>query len=277
MSYYISGDTITNDISTIQFFHTKYFNKYIKKFVTNKNLIHNMKDNKVTPLIFITKIECLDKFYNEIVTSLNTKFVLITHYGSGEAGLHDKILNHPLLIKWYGQNMRIISDKTSGFPLGLENRYWKRTNIPKIKEYCSNPKEKLLYLNFSLHTNRNRSKIMNSLLEKGFTKNQKLDWDQYMEDLSKHKFCISPKGSGFDCHRNWECLYLGVIPIVEKSQHMSYFDDLPILFVNTYDNISVEYLNQIYNDFQQKSFNMDKLSISYWNKKIRGHFKSSDM
>ena len=61
-----------------------------------------------------------------------------------------------------------------------------------------------------------------------------------MEDLSKHKFCISPPGNGVDCHRTWECLYLGVIPIVEKSPHMSYFDDLPILFVDNYDNISVD-------------------------------------
>jgi len=283
MNYYISGDTITNDIGLIQFFPIDYFNKYIKNFISNHNLIHvyptffdiqSINDNKNSPLIFITKLEYLDNFYNEIVTALNTKFVLITHYGAGEAGLHDKILNHPLLIKWYGQNMSIISDKTSGIPLGLENKYWKRTNILKIKEYYTNSKEKLLYLNFSLHTNNNRCKIMTSLLEKGFTKNQKLDWDLYMEDLSRHKFCISPNGRGFDCHRNWECLYLGVIPIVEKSQHMSYFDDLPILFVDSYDYISVEYLNQMYEDFQQKSFNMNKLSISYWNTKIRGHFTS---
>ena len=32
-------------------------------------------------------------------------------------------------------------------------------------------------------------------------------------------------------------------------------------------------VNQIYKDFQNKSFNMDKLSISYWNSKIREHFK----
>ena len=134
MNYYISGDTITNDISTIQFFPINYFNTYINKFTTNNNLSKSMKDNKINPLIFITKIEYLEIFYNEIVTSLNTKFVLITHYGDMEAGIHDKILHHPLLIKWYGQNMRIISDKTLPIPLGLENQYWKRTNILTIKK-----------------------------------------------------------------------------------------------------------------------------------------------
>jgi len=273
MTYYISGDTITTFISTIQFFPSNYFNTYIKNFTENNNLIQSIKENKITPLIFITKIEYIDDFYNEIVKSLNTKFVLITHYGDLDSGLHHKILNHPLLIKWYGQNMCIISDKTSPIPIGLENNYWTRTNIQTIKQHSSNSKIKLLYLNFSLYTNPNRSKIMNILLQNGFNKNKKLDWGYYIDDLSRHKFCISPKGNGVDCHRIWECLYLGVIPIVEKSTQMSYFHDLPILFVDNYDNISIEYLNQIYKDFQNKSFNMNKLCLSYWITKIRGHFK----
>ena len=125
-----------------------------------------MENNKTSPLIFITKIENLDNFYNKIVKSLNTKFILITHYGDAEAGLHNTILNHPLLIKWYGQNMRIISDKTLPIPIGLENKYWNRTNIDIIKKHSNNVKIKLLYLNFSMHTNSNRSKIMNTLLKK---------------------------------------------------------------------------------------------------------------
>lgn len=270
---YISGDLITSEISTMQFFSIEYFNKYIKNFTSKNNLITTTIDNNVKPLIIITKIEYLDKFYTEILPMLNNKFVLITHYGDNESGLHNKILQHSLLIKWYGLNMGIISDKTSGIPLGLENNYWKHTNIHIIKKHSDNKKENLLYLNFSLRTHKNRSTIMNKLLHKGFKKNEKLDWERYIEDLSKHKFCISPRGNGVDCHRTWECLYLGVIPIVENSTHMSYFNDLPILFVDNYDVICIEYLNKMYNIFKNKSFNMDKLSTSYWKKKIRDQFE----
>lgn len=274
MSYYISGDSILENISTAQFFHIDYFNKYLTKVKVNNNIINSIENKRYHPLVFITKIDYLDDFYNKILKTLNTTFILITHYGDGEAGLHDKILNHPLLIKWYGQNMSIRSNKTESIPIGLENTYWNRTNINKIKECSNNSKDKLLYLNFSLYTNPNRSKIMNSLLKNGFNKNKQLDWDSYIEDLSRHKFCISPNGNGVDCHRTWECLYLGVIPIVEKSIHMSYFHDLPILFVDNYNDISTEYLNQIYKDFKHKSFNIDKLSLSYWTTKIHNHFKS---
>ena len=141
--------------------------------------------------------------------------------------------------------------------------------IPKIN--CNPPPAAT---NFSLGTNQDRPEIMNNLLEKGFTKNKKLAWDYYIEDLSIHKFCISPEGNGVDCHRTWECLYLSVIPIIKKSTCMSHFDDLPILFVDNYDVISVEYLNKKYEDFQKIKFNFDKLSISYWKKKIKSHFES---
>ena len=203
MSYYISGDNITSIISTLQFFPKNYFNTYIKEWTTNTNLITTIINN-IEPIIILTKIEYLNSLYNSILKSLNKKFVLITHYGDHESGLNDKILNHPFLIKWYGQNMRIISDKTLPIPIGLENKYKKRVNTSIIKICSINKKEKLLYLNFSLKTNQNRSKIMNILLKNGFKKNNKLDWADYIEDLSKYKFCISPKGMGIDCHRTWE-------------------------------------------------------------------------
>jgi hypothetical protein len=275
--YYIDGDSYMNEISTFLFFKEDYYLvKYLNMYSTSENKLINEKNiNKINtnePLIFITKVEELDNFYKKIVKYINNKFILITHYGDKEAGLHNEILNHPLLVKWYGQNMYIISDKTIGIPIGLENKHWKRTNIDTIKQHSTNSKEKLLYLNFSLRTNLNRKKIMKKMLNMGFEENAKLDWNDYIEDLSRHKFCISPKGNGVDCHRTWECLYLGVIPIVEKSIPMSYFNDLPILFVDNYDIITREYLNKIYIEFQKKTFNMDKISLLYWKKDILDNF-----
>ena len=272
-NYYISGDSILNHISTLQYFPDKgYYDNWIKNFSLEKNNVNNINEINKERLIFITKIEYLNEFYNKIVKFLKSKFVLITHYGDFNSGVHDKLLNHPLLIKWYGQNMSVISCKTQGIPIGLENEYWKRTNNLILKKNCNNNKENLLYLNFSLRTHRKRYRIMKSLKRKGFKKNDKLPWNKYIEDLSTHKFCISPRGNGVDCHRTWECLYLGVIPIVEKSVQMEYFNDLPILFVDNYDNISVEFLNQKYDEFKNKSFNLDKLSLSYWITKINNEF-----
>tara|TARA_B110000858_G_C17747453_1_gene448029 strand:- start:401 stop:1231 length:831 start_codon:yes stop_codon:yes gene_type:complete len=272
---YIQGDTISNCIGSLLFFKINYFETYIKNFTNNNNFTSNIlkKFPKNKPLIFVTKIELLNQFYSKVIPLLNRKFILITHYSDKQAGFHNKILKHRLLIKWYGQNMGIISKKTEAIPIGLENMYWKRTNLEIIKNNSRNNKNKLLYLNFSLHTYSDRNKIMNIILDKGFKKNDKLSWNDYIKDLSEHKFCISPRGNGVDSHRTWECLYLGVIPIVKNSVHMSYFKDLPILFIDNYDNISIEYLNKVYDEFQNKKFNLEKLDIKYWESKIKKECK----
>jgi len=94
-----------------------------------------------------------------------------------------------------------------------------------------------------------------------------------MKELSTYKFAISPQSNGIECHRTWECLYLGVIPIIEKSVPMSFFDKLPILFVNSYEEITEKYLNLVYKKFSNLTFNLEKLSTEYYKQSINNLIK----
>tara|TARA_B100000003_G_scaffold208705_1_gene229950 strand:+ start:1998 stop:2837 length:840 start_codon:yes stop_codon:yes gene_type:complete len=278
MNTYVYGDKIC-ELTNIQFFPREYYDNYISKYNIANNIVymHQVNKNKFIDLknpIIITKVEYLDSIY-DIINNLKTPFILITHYGGHNAGNH-RIKEHPLLIKWYGQNMSVISHKTEAIPLGLENPHWKRTDIDFINKNKNNDKTELLYINLSTNTHNSRPGTINALKKK-FTINKKVDWYTYIKELSRHKFCISPRGSGVDCHRTWECLYLGVIPIVEKSVQMNYFQDLPILFVDNYNNIDVEFLNKMYDFFTNKSFNLDKLNINYWKTKIDDEFNNQNI
>jgi hypothetical protein len=55
---------------------------------------------------------------------------------------------------------------------------------------------------------------------------------QYRDLVANSRFLLSPPGNGVDCHRTWEAIYLGAIPIVLEKfwpfQHL----DLPVLVVN---------------------------------------------
>ena len=44
-----------------------------------------------------------------------------------------------------------------------------------------------------------------------------LPWRQYLRLLGEHEFSACPRGNGIDTHRIWESLYLGVVPIVERT------------------------------------------------------------
>ena len=262
---YLSGDNFIK-ICNVFILDEKYFNN-LKKLGNIKVEVDNMFNHEKN--VFFIKTDKIENFTSYILPYLKNNFIIVTHNSDHKSGENKVILENPLLIKWFGQNMNTKNKKTYGIPIGLENLNWKRTDFKVISENYNNPKNNLLYLNFSTNTNKDRIKIMKSLLDKGFTKNKILPWNKYINDMSTYKFAISPEGNGIDCHRTWECLYLGVIPIVKKSVALSFFSDLPILYVDNYDIITEEYLNDIYRkDFQNKKFNYRKLNTEYYKNKI---------
>ena len=83
-------------------------------------------------------------------------------------------------------------------------------------------------------------------------------------DLASHKFVFSPRGNGVDCHRTWEALYLRTIPIVKKSTHMKEFEDLPIFFVDNWEEVCYTNLEQFYYKVKNNLYDLSKMKISYW-------------
>ena len=85
---------------------------------------------------------------------------------------------------------------------------------------------------------------------------------------SKYTFVISPHGNGLDCHRTWEALCLGCIPIMKHSSISYLFEDLPVLIVESWEDISENLLYSTIEDFKTKDFNFEKLTLSYWTKQF---------
>ena len=133
----------------------------------------------------------------------------------------------------------------------------------------NNIKINLLYINFSISTNKKiRSPLMEKFKSCEFATEKKINHLNYLENLSKHKFCLVPPGNGIDCHRTWECLYLGVIPIVIDHIHNNSFNDLPILIISDWNIIDYEFLNKKYLEIVKKKYNLEKLNFNYWKNKI---------
>ena len=99
---------------------------------------------------------------------------------------------------------------------------------------------------------------------------RKETWEQQKE----YAFVLSPHGNGLDCHRQWEALALGCIPIVKKSPIDSIYKDLPVLIVNEWSDITSELLDSTVELFNRHSFNYDKLLLRYWVDKINS-FKNN--
>ena len=168
-------------------------------------------------------------------------------------------------------------------PLG---RDFKGRHITETRDFDMKDKKILCYFNCSVPGKRIvwfgriRHHIHQSMMKKDFVLcenareycNERFHYfDKYYERISQSKFMVSPRGVGIDCYRLWDCLYMGCIPIVVKYDGYKQFEDLPILFIEKwqdYYELTEDKLNEVWEEFQDREFNYDKLYISYWKNKI---------
>jgi hypothetical protein len=89
----------------------------------------------------------------------------------------------------------------------------------------------------------------------------------YFKLLKKYKFVFVCEGNGFDSHRLWEVLYQGSFPVVLEtpwSENLKSLN-LPILYVNSVNEISEELLN--FHNEKHRDFDpirTEILWLKYW-------------
>jgi hypothetical protein len=204
-------------------------------------------------------------------------FILITH--NSDHKITEGLLNFmpKNLIKWYAQNVCVKNDRIISIPIGLENSEWfpDIQKIDKIKKKIDESKniKNLLYINHDIKTNVNeRLKPYKLFFNKPFVKcfrgSNGSNFDMYLDDIYNHKFVLCPEGNGTDTHRIWECLYLNTIPIEKRNINNSFYNDLPICFVDDWDDISEDFLNKEYERIKNTEYDMSKIDFKYWKQKI---------
>ena len=217
------------------------------------------------------------------IEKIKNNIILIT--GNSDYEINDNTIKQaPENIKyWFAQNAN--SDNIFGIPMGLENSsackieghgyVW--PHAPPKHEAIFNAKSKKpskdIYCNFSLSTNPQvRREVLHYCVLNGCMTidicqdhnqiNQK-KYSDYVDSILDHKMVVCPEGNGIDCHRVWETLLLGRVPIVKKSKAMNHFSDLPILFVDKWNEI--EDLNLMKKKYELvKNNSIKKLNFKYW-------------
>lgn len=232
------------------------FNPNIGK--SNKNmLIKDIPFNFDNPKIIYCYSNRLLKLYEKL-NNFKNKFILIS--GNSDENIKNdlkKIADHEKIIKWHTQNLCILHDKISLFPIGVANKQWKHGNIKELTKIINMniPKTNNIYFNFNINTNFNKRIECYNKISKYVIPLNNIDEIDNFKRLASYKFSICPEGNGTDTHRLWECWYLKVIPIVLKSDFIDVLlknIDLPIIILNDWDDIDI---NMDYNNYNFKNYN----------------------
>jgi len=228
-------------------------------------------------LIFV-KTDYVDSFFTQFHPQISHRYVLITHNSDySNPGRFASYLDDKKLIAWFGQNIDFVHPKFHPIPIGMANERWTHGNqkvlTTVIFQTAQYKKEYLLYMNFTQGNYLNeRGRVYGMFATKSFCYKTALQpFENYLIDLAKSQFVLSPRGNGLDCHRTWEALLLGSFPIVTSSLLDPLYDDLPVVIVQDWNEITAEFLNKKYEEMSQKTYNLDKLYVPYWNKLIRSY------
>jgi hypothetical protein len=92
-------------------------------------------------------------------------------------------------------------------------------------------------------------------------------------------FVISPEGAGIDCHRTWEAILLGCVPVVKKNKFSSLFNRLPVVMLNDWSEFNSTHMIQQVDRLKNEKFNFNPMFLRYWEEKINGktRFNLPDM
>ena len=89
--------------------------------------------------------------------------------------------------------------------------------------------------------------------------------------MSLTAFTLSPRGGGLDCHRTWETLVLGGVPVVRASPlDARLYAGLPVLVVGDWAEVTAERMAVAQRELTAGSFDLRPLTLDYWVRRIRG-------
>lgn len=178
----------------------------------------------------------MKEFVNDFLPQISTPIVLFTarwcdtHHNLGWLDdVAGNITNHDQILKWFAVDAQLYTggqynnEKVSPFPLGLKPNmkrvgmgvgkpfqnpipYYRRMLLKVLNDTGFDTKTNPVFVGQISRTSSSRANIPSG---------KRLDYPKYLEELAKSSYVISPDGAHPDCHRHYEALGLGVVPITQ--------------------------------------------------------------
>ena len=270
----------------------------------NPSLYDNLNSNDVIHVC----PQALNNFVTKVLPKITKPFILLTNNSDWTIPddvmyEYTRIVNHPLLTHWFSQNCVVDHPKITRIPIGLdyhtltptrkqqfswsqpEAHPWGLKQEPVIQEQILNrfksqskpfwERLPTAYANFQfLMTTRygkiDRVDAYNTIPKSlVYYEPRKCVRIECWTNMINHAFVISPQGNGLDCHRTWEALCLGCIPIIKTSGLDTLFEDLPVWIVNSWSELTEENMKNKINEFRERTFRYERCELGYWRNRIQ--------
>ena len=241
--------------------------------------------------------DALIDFAINFLPQLQSPFVLVS--GDSDVPVNEplisdpaiqKILSSEYLIHWYAQNLAAQHPKMHALPIGLDyHTMWERPGLwgitaisplaqenALINNLASSPEFGQRYLaaycNWHFAMGRGDRQACFDQIDKSacfFEANavpRNSTWLRQAECM----FVVSPEGAGMDCHRTWEALFLGCIPVLKRNPLTPLFEKLPVLLVDDWGQVNKNTMLDFAGTLSTQKFDFSSLFQAHWMKKMAG-------
>jgi hypothetical protein len=250
--------------------------------------LHLLKDGDS---IYICS-SALSDFVNRILPNIRTKFVLVTGDSDYSISADSDFISDPRLLAWFSQNL--VSSKphpkVKFLPIGLDyhtmannDMYWGQKTSPKTQEdelFAVAKKSRPFFeripfayttFHFAIHRGSRWQAYHEIPKDLVYYEPNQIPRLESWNNQIKYAFVLSPPGEGLDCHRTWEALCLGCIPIMISTPLDDMFEGLPVLIVKSWSHVTKELLDNTIAEYSLKEWCLDKLQLKYWVDKLSKH------
>jgi hypothetical protein len=206
--------------------------------------------------------------------------------GHSDYGITDDLVNYYNPYVWWSVNKQSTDFRVHSIPLGITNNTNETGlhpiygNLDSMLQVMNEIRQDvgLVYMNFNVSTYPQERQDVYYLFKdkewvtKGTIENTLEGRTTFLREIRNHTFVLCPRGNGVDTHRLWETLYMGSIPIVKRDIALREFEDLPICFIDSWEEVTTEFLEKEKQRILWCSWNMEKMKVSYWINKIKKSF-----
>ena len=299
--------TVLRELENKFFFQIKNTKFISSRGFLNSVDIHNKIQYANSKLISLEEIEkikpnssmylcsnALINFSKKMIDKIKIPFILVSGNSDLEVSPNAigknyfyKILNNKFLQKWFAQNLNFENEKLINLPGGLDYQSAWESNTTYTKDkMLPFEQEKILidtfinspninerrFLAFSNwhHLLSDERKLCFKKIDKSicFFQNTRTYRNITWKLQSNFIFVLCPSGAGIDSHRIWEGILLGCIPIVKKNGIINLFNNLPVIIINNWNEININYLKDKYEKIINKKFDFSSLFLKYWKLKF---------
>ena len=174
------------------------------------------------------------------------------------------------VLKIYAVNALSHGGKVVPAPYGVQRKMHPRDNRSELllQSMVGKRADKLLYVSHKEDSHSERIGIRQMFIDKLWTTvdTTRVEYNEFLENLSNHKFMLCPRGNAIDCHRNWEVLYMRRVPVMKRHPYLEeLFKDYPVLFVDDYSEVTEELLKASDNLYQRvQEMDLSQLYLRNW-------------